>query len=106
MSGSVSTETTVTPPAWVGLIKKLTPLAGIFAFLLAWSDFLIAVVFLRSSGNYTLPIGLQTFFSENNTEWGYVMAVSVVVLVPPVIVFGFLHRHFSVGGIGGSLAGH
>jgi multiple sugar transport system permease protein len=79
---------------------------AIFAFLLAWSDFLIAVVFLRSSGNYTLPIGLQTFFSENNTEWGYVMAVSVVVLVPPVIVFGFLHRHFSVGGIGGALAGH
>jgi multiple sugar transport system permease protein len=78
---------------------------AIFAFLLAWSDFLIAVVFLRSSGNYTLPIGLQTFFSENNTEWGYVMAVSVVVLVPPVIVFGFLHRHFSVGGIGGALAG-
>jgi multiple sugar transport system permease protein len=35
-----------------------------------------------------------------------VMAVSVVVLVPPVIVFGFLHRHFSVGGIGGALAGH
>jgi multiple sugar transport system permease protein len=79
---------------------------AIFAFLLAWSDFLIAVVFLRSSGNYTLPIGLQTFFSENNTEWGYVMAVSVVVLVPPVIVFGFLNRFFSIGGIGGSLAGH
>jgi len=78
---------------------------AIFAFLLAWSDFLIAVVFLRSDSNFTLPIGLQTFFSTNNTEWGYVMAVSVVVLVPPVIVFSFLHRHFSIGGIGGSLAG-
>jgi multiple sugar transport system permease protein len=78
---------------------------AIFAFLLAWSDFLIAVVFLRSDTNFTLPIGLQTFFSTNNTEWGYVMAVSVVVLVPPVLVFSFLHRHFSIGGIGGSLAG-
>ena len=78
---------------------------AIFAFLLAWSDFLIAVVFLRSDTNFTLPIGLQTFFSSNSTEWGYVMAVSVVVMVPPIIVFGFLHRYFSIGGIGGALAG-
>jgi multiple sugar transport system permease protein len=79
--------------------------AAIFAFLLAWSDFLIAVVFLRSDTNFTLPIGLQTFFSTNSTEWGYVMAVSVVVMVPPIIVFSFLNRYFSIGGIGGSLAG-
>src|SRR6202161_615165 len=79
--------------------------AAIFAFLLAWSDFLIAVVFLRSDSNFTLPIGLQTFFSTNSTEWGYVMAVSVVVMVPPIIVFSFLNRYFSIGGIGGSLAG-
>lgn len=79
---------------------------AIFAFLLAWGDFLIAVVFLRSDTNFTLPIGLQTFFSANNTEWGYVMAVSVVVMVPPILVFGVLHRYFSIGGIGGSLAGH
>jgi multiple sugar transport system permease protein len=78
---------------------------AIFAFLLAWSDFLVAVVFLHSDTNFTLPIGLQTFFSSNNTEWGYVMALSVIVMVPPVIVFSFLHRYFSIGGIGGSLAG-
>jgi multiple sugar transport system permease protein len=80
--------------------------AAIFAFLLAWSDYLFASVFLRSDSNFTLPIGLQTFFSTNSTEWGYVMAVSVVVMVPPIIVFGFLNRYFSIGGIGGSLAGH
>jgi multiple sugar transport system permease protein len=78
---------------------------AIFAFLLAWSDFLVAVVFLHSDTNFTLPIGLQTFFIANNTEWGYVMALSVIVMVPPVIVFSFLHRYFSIGGIGGSLAG-
>jgi len=79
---------------------------AIFAFLLAWSDFLIAVVFLRSDTHFTLPIGLQTFFATNSTEWGYVMAASVIVMVPPIIVFSFLHRYFSVGGIGGALAGH
>jgi multiple sugar transport system permease protein len=33
------------------------------------------------------------------------MAVSVVMMLPPIIIFTFLNRHFSVGGIGGSLAG-
>ena len=78
---------------------------AIFAFLLAWNDYLVALVFLRSSVIFTLPIGLQTFFQQNATDWGSVMAVSVVMLLPPAIIFAFLNKYFSVGGIGGSLAG-
>ena len=70
---------------------------AIFAFLIAWNDFLIAVVFLRSSSNFTLPLGLETFFSENTTQWGYVMALSVIVMIPPIIIFTLLHRYFSIG---------
>ncbi|MCU1526469.1 MAG: transporter permease [Frondihabitans sp.] len=78
---------------------------AIFSFLLAWNDYLIAVVFLRSDSNYTLPVGLETFFQQNATNWGLVMAVAVVMMLPPIILFAFLNRYFSVGGIGGSLAG-
>lgn len=78
---------------------------AIFSFLLAWNDYLVAVVFLRSEQNYTLPIGLETFFQQNQTNWGPVMAVAVVMMVPPIIIFAVLNRFFSVGGIGGSLAG-
>jgi len=78
---------------------------AIFSFLLAWNDYLIAVVFLKTDYNYTLPIGLQTFFQQNQTDWGNVMAVAVIMMLPPVIVFAALNRYFSVGGIGGSLAG-
>ncbi|TDO51594.1 multiple sugar transport system permease protein [Kribbella sp. VKM Ac-2527] len=78
---------------------------SIFAFLLAWNDYLVALVFLRSSVIFTLPIGLQTFFQQNATDWGAVMAVSVVMLLPPAIVFAVLNKYFSIGGIGGSLAG-
>jgi multiple sugar transport system permease protein len=78
---------------------------AIFAFLLAWNDYLVALVFLRSSNVLTLPVGLQSFFQQNATDWGPVMAVSVVMLLPPAIVFVVLNRYFSVGGIGGSLAG-
>ncbi len=78
---------------------------AIFSFLLAWNDYLIAVVFLRSDPNYTLPVGLETFFQQNATNWGLVMAVAVIMMLPPIIIFSVLNRYFSVGGIGGSLAG-
>lgn len=78
---------------------------AIFSFLLAWNDYLIALVFLQTDTQYTLQIGLQTFFQQNAANWGNVMAVAVVMMVPPVILFAFLNKYFSVGGIGGSLAG-
>jgi multiple sugar transport system permease protein len=78
---------------------------SIFAFLLSWNDYLVALVFLRSNSNFTFPVGLQSFFQQNSTNWGLVMAVAVMMMLPPVILFAALNRYFSVGGIGGSLAG-
>lgn len=78
---------------------------AIFSFLLAWNDYLIALLFLQDFTKYTLPIGLNTFFQQNSADWGSVMAVAVVMMLPPVLLFVFLNRYFSVGGIGGSLAG-
>lgn len=78
---------------------------AIFSFLLAWNDYLVALVFLRSNTNFTFPVGLQSFFQQNATNWGLVMAVAVMMMLPPVILFAALNRYFSVGGIGGSLAG-
>jgi multiple sugar transport system permease protein len=79
--------------------------AAIFTFLLAWNDYLVALVFLRSDSKLTLPMGMQSFFQQNSTDWGSVMAVAVLMMIPPILVFTVLNRYFSVGGIGGSLAG-
>jgi len=78
---------------------------AIFSFLLAWNDYLVPLVFLRTNSNFTFPVGLQSFFQQNATNWGLVMAVAVIMMLPPVILFAALNRYFSVGGIGGSLAG-
>jgi multiple sugar transport system permease protein len=78
---------------------------AIFAFLLSWNDYLVALVFLRTAVNFTLPIGVQSFFQQNYIDWGYVMALAVVMMLPPIIVFTTLNKFFSIGGIGGSLAG-
>jgi multiple sugar transport system permease protein len=70
---------------------------AIFAFLLAWNDYLIAVVFIRSDQNYTLAIGLESS--------GHSPTLALVMMLPPVLIFAFLNRYFSVGGIGGAVAG-
>lgn len=110
---------TLEEAAWIdgaslfgGFIRIILPnsLPGIlstalFAFLHSWNDYLVASVFLRSESAFTMPIGLQTFFQQNLADWGPVMACAVIMLAPPVIVFAVLNRYFSIGGIGGSLAG-
>lgn len=78
---------------------------AIFTYLVSWNDYLVAIVFMRSDTKFTLPLGVESFFQQNVTDWGSVMAVAIVMMAPPVIVFACLNKYFSVGGIGGALAG-
>ena len=78
---------------------------AIFTYLVSWNDYLVAIVFIRTETKFTLPLGVESFFQQNVTDWGSVMAVACVMMAPPVLVFAFLNKYFSVGGIGGSLAG-
>lgn len=71
--------------------------AGVFAFLLAWNEYLVALIFLRSTSNYTLGIGLSAA--------GGSPALAVLMMLPPIAVFLIFRRHFSVGGVAGALAG-
>lgn len=71
--------------------------ASIFGFIFVWNDYLIALTFLRSNSNYTLGIGLEAA--------GHSPALTLVMALPPVLIFVLLNRYFSIGGVGGSLAG-
>ena len=71
--------------------------AAVYAFLFTWNDYWIALVFLRTDVNYTIGLALAGPGSSP--------AVAVVAMLPPLIIFGVLHRYFSLGGIGGALAG-
>jgi multiple sugar transport system permease protein len=95
-----------------GFRRVVLPNAGpallsvaIFSFLLSWNDYLVADVMLRSNSVLTLPIGLETFFQEYSAEWGAVMAMAVIMLLPPVLLFVAASKYFRVGGIGGATVG-
>jgi ABC-type glycerol-3-phosphate transport system permease component len=70
----------------------------VYAFVTTWNEFIFALCFATDSSVKTLPIGLAEFSTEFNTDWGAVMAASVVMTAPIAILFLSMQRLF-VGGL-------
>ena len=70
----------------------------IYAFVTTWNEFLFALVFAQDYRVKTLPIGIAEFTTEFNTDWGAVMAASVIMTLPIAILFMAMQRMF-VGGL-------
>lgn len=73
----------------------------VYAFVTTWNEFIFALCFATDSSVKTLPIGLAEFSTEFNTDWGAVMAASVVMTLPIALLFLSMQRLF----IGGLTAG-
>ena len=79
--------------------------AGLFAFISAWGDFLMPLMFTSSPELQTLPLGLfRAFLRIDRIDYGFLTALAVIYTLPAVIAFGFarkfLTRTFS-GGVKG-----
>ena len=71
------------PVAIPGLV-----VAGFFAFVVSWGDYLFVSILSQSNETQTLPIGLQTFMSSSlEVQWGLITAGTVLAIVPTVIFF-------------------
>ena len=71
---------------------------AIFSVMWRWNDFLWPLAVLSKSESYTLQIGLNAFQGELQTQWNYLLAMTVITLLPIAVVFVFLQR-FIVAGI-------
>jgi multiple sugar transport system permease protein len=78
---------------------------GIYNFISSWNEFLFALVFATEKNTMTLPIGLMEFKLEFTVDWGGLMAASVLMTLPVVILFFFLQRHFISGLTAGATKG-
>ena len=70
----------------------------IFTFQASWNDFLQPLIYLQDQSRYTLTLGLNFFRGSFQVKWSYLMAASLVVVLPVVIVF-FLAQRLFVRGI-------
>lgn len=71
---------------------------GIFGFIQAWNEFIIAYVLLSSSSKQTLTIWLTSFTTQHGTDWGGLMAGATLTALPVVFLFLLVQRHV-VGGL-------
>jgi alpha-1,4-digalacturonate transport system permease protein len=62
-----------------------------------WNEFLWPLVVLTRSEVYTLQVGLNSFQGELNVQWHYVLAMTVVTLIPISLAFAFLQRFITTG---------
>ena len=70
---------------------------AIFSIMWRWNDFLWPLIVLSHSELFTLQVGLNAFQGELNTQWHYVLAMTVLTLLPITIVFAFLQRFITTG---------
>lgn len=89
-------STVVLPLTIPGLVAT-----GLFAFINGWNEYLFASTFMKSYDNWTLPVGIASFQGQYTTNWGTLMAGSVLITIPVVILFLALQKHL----VGGMTAG-
>jgi multiple sugar transport system permease protein len=76
------------------------PLAtlGILTFLASWNNFLWPLVAAQTEAKYTLPVALSLYSTgQNATDYGLLLAGSVLVIAPIILLFVFLQRYFIQG---------
>lgn len=89
----------------VPLAKPGIAAVGIYVFFMAWQDFMYSLVFLTDESKRTLPLGVLSLIGSHTIEWGQLMAVSAVLLIPILLVFSFAQRYFIAGITAGAVKG-
>lgn len=85
---------------WRIILPMAKPALGavaIFSFQFHWNDFFRPLIFIFSKEKYTLALGLRFFQGSYSTEWNSLMAASLVVMLPVIIIFFFAQRYFIQG---------
>ena len=89
---------------WSILLPSMAPAlatVAIFSFLFNWNAFIDPLIYLRSTENYTLSLGLRFFQQAPETgdmpQEPFLMAASIMVIIPPILLFLFAQRYFVRG---------
>ena len=80
------------------LAKPALAVVALFTFMGAWNDFMGPLIYLVDQGSFTLSLGLQAYQTQHGgTPWNLLMAASVMVILPIILVFFFAQKLFIQG---------
>lgn len=78
---------------------------SIYTFMIAWNEFLYALVFLNNHEMFTMPIKINTLFNDPSPRPHVVMAASTIMTIPIVMLFLVLEKYLSEGLTAGGVKG-
>lgn len=81
----------------VPLIKPALGIILVFSFMHHWNDFLGPLIFLGDLDQYTLALGLRFFQGQHRVEWTLLMAASLIILSPCIILFFIAQKNYIQG---------
>jgi arabinogalactan oligomer/maltooligosaccharide transport system permease protein len=87
------------------LAKPAIAVTGLFSFMTAWNEFILAATFMNDETAHTLPVMLNGFVSATTVEWGHFAAGAIIVSIPVVALFFLLQRHLVSGLTAGGVKG-
>jgi len=70
---------------------------ALFRFMNSWNDFLGPLLYLSDEKMYTLSIGLQMFTTQYKTQWALLMAASLLITLPVIVIYFFVQKRFIEG---------
>ncbi|GAU80174.1 carbohydrate ABC transporter permease [Bosea sp. BIWAKO-01] len=79
------------------LSKPIIAVLVIFTFMWRWNDFAWPLVVLTDQELFTLPLGLNLLRGEANPDWGGVMALALISLLPMLLIFLIFQRYLVQG---------
>jgi multiple sugar transport system permease protein/alpha-1,4-digalacturonate transport system permease protein len=79
------------------LSRPVIAVLVIFTFMWRWNDFAWPLVVLTDQSMFTLPLGLNLLRGDVNPEWGNIMAMALVSLLPMLIIFLVFQRQLIQG---------
>ena len=80
------------------LARPALAVVALFTFMGAWNDFLGPLIYLVDQSSFTLSLGLQAYQTQHGgTPWNLLMAASVMVILPIIVVFFFAQKLFIQG---------
>lgn len=70
---------------------------GVYAFIIAWNEYLFALSLTNTMDMRTVPIGIDLLMGQHSYQWNEIMAMSVLGCLPVIVVFTIFQRHFVAG---------
>ncbi|HEV2527668.1 MAG TPA: carbohydrate ABC transporter permease [Thermomicrobiales bacterium] len=79
------------------LLRPAIVAIAVFEFQAKWDDFLIPLIYLNQRSDFTLSLGLASFKADFDMDWGLLMAASVLMTIPMIILFFAAQKLFIQG---------